>query len=113
MVIALVTLWLVGMTAAAEGFAAIEIVRNPFSSAFGSLRGDASQEVLTRGFVEGVQSIARHALPLGVAHVILGGLLVAVSSKALFARRASPAFAVQVILANAAVLIVGYALYQP
>jgi hypothetical protein len=113
LVIALVTLWLVGMTAAAEGFAAIEIVRNPFSSAFGSLRGDATQDLLTRSFVDGVISVSRVALPLGVAQVILGALLVAVSSKALFARRASPGFALQVIAANVAVLIVGYALYQP
>jgi hypothetical protein len=112
-VIALVTLWLVGMTAAAEGFAAIEIVRNPFSSAFGSLRGDAAQDLLTRSFVDGVISVSRVALPLGVAQIILGALLVAVSSKALFARRASPWFALQVIAANVAVLIVGYALYQP
>lgn len=113
LVIALVTLWLVGMTAAAEGFAAIEIVRNPFSSAFGSLRGDATQDILTRAFVDGVISISKVALPLGVAHVILGALLVAVSSKALFARRASPWFALQVIAANMAVLVAGYALYQP
>ncbi|MBI3200051.1 MAG: hypothetical protein IT377_15310 [Polyangiaceae bacterium] len=113
LVIALVTLWLSGMTAAAEGFAAIEIVRNPFSSAFSSLRGDAVSNVLSRAFVEGVISVAKRALPVGIAQVILGALLVAISSKALFARRASPWFALQVIAANVAVLIVGYALYQP
>lgn len=114
LVIALVTLWLVGMTTAAEGFAAIEIVRNPFSPAFGSLRAGGTEEaLLTRAFADGVASIARIALPVGVAHVILGAMLVAVSSKALFARRASPWFALQVIAANMAVLIVGYALYLP
>ncbi|MFO0568858.1 MAG: hypothetical protein U0263_24560 [Polyangiaceae bacterium] len=113
LVIALVALWLMGMTAAAEGFAAIEIVRNPFSSAFGTLRGDAAQDLLTRAFVDGVLSVSRVALPVGVAHLLLGAILVAVSSKALFARRASPGFALQVILTNMAVLIVGYALYQP
>jgi hypothetical protein len=113
LVIALVTLWLSGMTAAAEGFAAIEIVRNPFSAAFSTLRSDAQQEVLTRAFVDGVASVGKVALPLGIAHVLLGALLVAVASKALFTRRASPGFALQVIFANMAVLIVGYALYQP
>ena len=113
LVIALVTLWLSGMTAAAEGFASIEIVRNPFSSAFSSLRGDALQGLLSRAYVDGVLSIAKIALPVGIAQVILGVLLVAVSGKALFARRASPWFAVQVIAANVAVLIAAYALYQP
>jgi len=113
LVIALVTLWLSGMTAAAEGFAAIEIVRNPFSSAFSSLRGDPVSNVLSRAFVEGVITVSKKALPVGIAQVILGALLVAISSKALFARRASPWFALQVIAANVAVLIVGYALYQP
>lgn len=113
LVIALVTLWLSGMTAAAEGFVAIEIVRNPFSSAFSSLRGDPVSNVLSRAFVEGVITVSKKALPVGIAQVILGALLVAISSKALFARRASPWFALQVIAANVAVLIVGYALYQP
>lgn len=113
LVIALVTLWLSGMTAATEGFAAIEIVRNPFSSAFSSLRGDPVSNVLSRAFVEGVITVSKKALPVGIAQVILGALLVAISSKALFARRASPWFALQVIAANVAVLIVGYALYQP
>lgn len=113
LVIGLVALWLIGMTTAAEGFAAMEIVRNPFSSAFGSLGGDAAQELVKRAFVDGVISISRTALPLGVGQLLLGALLVAVSTKALFARRASPTFALQVILANIAILILGYALWQP
>ena len=52
-----------------------------------------------RAYVDGVLSIAKIALPVGIAQVILGVLLVAVSGKALFARRASPWFAVQVIAA--------------
>jgi len=111
--IALVALWLVGMTTAAEGFAAMEIVRNPFSSAFGTLSGEVAQDLVKRAFVDGIISISKVALPVGLAQLVLGALLVGVSTKALFARRASPSFALQTIVANAAVLIVGYALWQP
>lgn len=113
LVVALVALWLVGMNNTAEGFAAIEIVRNPFSGAFGSLAGQALDSVIKRAFVEGIGAVAKVALPIGVAQLILGGLLVAVAAKALFGRRASPSFALQVILANAAILAVGYSLRQP
>src|SRR5262245_5686674 len=113
LVVALVALWLVGMNSAAEGFAVIDIVKNPFSGTFGTLAGQAVEGVLKRAFVDGITSMARIALPLGIGQLLLGALLVAVCAKALFGRRASPGFALQVILANAAILVVGYALRQP
>jgi len=113
LVIAMIALWLVGMTTAAEGFAAMEIVRNPFSSAFGTLSGDVAEDAIKKALVEGIQSISRVALPVGLAQLILGALLVGVASKILFARRASANFALQTILANIAVVAVGYALWQP
>jgi len=113
LVVALVALWLVGMNSAAEGFAVIEIVKNPFSGAFGTLAGQAVEGVLKRAFVDGITSMSRVALPLGIGQLILGAALVGVCAKALFGRRASPGFALQVILANAAILVVSYSLRQP
>jgi uncharacterized membrane protein YtjA (UPF0391 family) len=112
LVIALVALGIVGLKTATEGFAYVEIVRNP-ASALGTLGGEAAEDIMKRAFIDGVLSIAHVALPLGLAEVLLGLLLLGVVSRALFARRASPWFALQVILANAAVLIIGYALWQP
>jgi predicted cation transporter len=113
LIIGLVGLWLIGMATASEGLATIEILRNPFSAAFGSLSADATQEVITRALLDGVRSIARVSLPVGLAQVILGALLVAVCTKALFTRRASPSFALQVIAANAALLTLSYVLWLP
>ena len=113
LVIALVALGMVGLKSAAEGFAYVAIVRNPFSPALSTMSGDAVQDLVRRAFIDGILSIPRVALPLGVAELLLGAVLVFVSTKALFARRASPWFAFQTILANAAVLVVGYALWQP
>jgi hypothetical protein len=111
LVIALVALGMVGLKTAAEGFAYVAIIQNPFSSALGTLSAD--QDTMQRAFIDAILSISHVALPLGLAELILGSLLVVVTSRALFARRASPWFALQVILANIAVLIVGYALWQP
>ncbi len=113
LVIALVTLWLVGMNSAAEGFAVIEIVRNPFSTTLSALGAQALDGVLKHAIADGIAHSSRVALPVGIAQLILGLMLVTVSAKALFGRRASPSFAVQVIVANAAIVIVGYALRQP
>jgi hypothetical protein len=113
LVIALVTLWLVGMNAATDGFTVIEAVKNPFSTLFTIFGSQALEGVLRQATADAIAHTSRVALPLGIAQMMLGILLVAVSFKALFGRRASPSFAVQVIVANAAIAVVGYALRQP
>jgi hypothetical protein len=112
LVIALVTLWLVGINAAIEGTQTIDILRNPFSTLF-SLLGTQTLEVWRQANANGIAHSSRIALPLGIAQAMLGVLLVAVAFKGLFGRRASVSFAIQVIVANAAIAIVGYALRQP
>lgn len=112
LVIALVTLWLVGMNAASEGLGVIEILKNPFSTLF-SLLGSQSLELMRQATANGVAHTSRVALPLGIGQAILGIMLVAVAFKGLFGRKASVSFALQVIVANAAIAVVGYALRQP
>lgn len=113
LVIALIAMWLVGMNTAAEGLVAIQIVRDPFSSASPALGAADPDAILRAAWMEAIAVNARVTLPLGVAQLILGALLVLISARALFGRRASTSFALQVLLANAALLLVGYALREP
>ncbi len=113
LVIALLAMWLTGMNAAAEGWLAIEVLRNPLVAAPSSVGAPDIDSVVRAAFVAALADNARHSLPLGIADLILGTTLVIVAAKALFGRRASPSFALQVIGANLVVLIVGYALRQP
>lgn len=113
LVIALVAMWLVGMNAAAEGWVAIEVIRNPLTLAPSAMGAPDVESVVRAAFVAALTETSRVNLPLGIAELILGALLVGVAAKALFGRRASPSFALQVLMANAAVLVLGYALRQP
>jgi hypothetical protein len=113
LVIALIAMWLVGMNTAAEGLVAIQIVRDPFSSATPALGAADPDALLRAAWMEAIAANVRVTLPLGVAQVILGALLVLISARALIGRRASTSFALQVLVANAALLLVGYALRQP
>lgn len=112
LVIALIAMWLIGMNTAAEGLVAIQVARDPFSAATPPLGAD-SEALLRAAWVEAIAAHARVTLPLGVAQLILGALLVFVAARALFGRKASTSFALQVIGANAALLVVGYVLRQP
>ncbi len=113
LVIALVAMWLVGMNAAAEGWVALEVIRNPLTIAPSAVGTPDVESVVRAAFVRGLAEGARVNVPLGIAELLLGALLVGVAAKALFGRRASPSFALQVLVANAAVLMLGYALRQP
>jgi hypothetical protein len=112
LVIALVAMWLIGMNAAAEGYVAVRAVHNPLSTATSVLGGDRS-EVVVSAFIEAISKHPHVNLPLGIAQILLGGLMVLVSIKALVGRHASTSFALQVVAANALLMIVGYALQLP
>ncbi len=113
LVIALIAMWLTGMNAAAEGWFAIEVIQNPLVSAPSSVAAADLDSVVQFALIAAIADNARYALPLGIAELILGSMLVLIAAKALFGRRASPSFALQVIFANLIVIIVGYALRQP
>jgi len=112
-VIAMITMWLLGMHAISEGVRAIDIVRSPLSESLAPLDGDSISDAAQRAFVEGVAQYANVTLPLGIAQLLLGALLAVVSVRALFGRRGSLSFALQVVAANALLAVVGHVLHNP
>jgi hypothetical protein len=112
-VIAMIMMWLLGMHAITEGVRAIDIVRSPLSESLAPLDGDSISDAAQRAFVEGVVQHANVTLPLGIAQLLLGALLAVVSVRALFGRRGSLSFALQVVAANAVLAVVGHVLHNP
>ena len=112
-VVALITMWLLGMHAVIEGVRAIDIIRSPLSESLSSFDSNNVADAAQRAFVEGVSKHSGVTLPLGIAQLLLGALLAIVSIRALFGRRGSRSFALQVLAANALLAVVGYLLHDP
>jgi hypothetical protein len=112
-VIALIALWFIGMNSASEGFATIELVRNPLWSAPSAIRDIGLEAVRWRAYMQATREHGSLLLPIGLAQLMLGAMLVFISIRALIARRASLSFMLQIVVANAAVAVIGYALRQP
>jgi len=108
----LIVMWVLGVHSFSEGYAIVSIARSPFAME-SSLLDEGVTQVVRLAFADAIARDVGRLLPLGVAQLVLGGVLVAVSTKALLWRRASPRFALQVIAANAIVLVVGYVLQEP
>jgi hypothetical protein len=113
LVVALITLWLTGMNTLAEGYLAVQIVHDPLANLSSPLAGHGLEDVVKVAFLDALVRYGRTSLPIGVAQILLGGSLVFVSVRALFGRRASTSFALQLVFANCVLLIVAYALRQP
>ena len=112
--IALVAMALIGLHTLSEGYLAIEIVTDPFAgAALFPATQDSARDAANGAFVAAIVDQARVALPVGIAQLLLGGLLLAVSLKALFGRISSTSLALQLIAANVLLLIVGYLLREP
>jgi predicted cation transporter len=112
LVIALITLWLVGLHTMSEGLSVIQIVRDPLVVGSG-IGGKHLQEVMQAAFASAVASHSNMVLPVGIAQLLLGASLVLVSMRALFRRPISTSIALQIVLANAVLVIVGYVLREP
>jgi len=110
---ALITMWLLGMHAVAGGLRAIDIVRSPLSESLASFDSDDLGDAAQRAFVRGVNNHAETALPLGVAQLLLGTLLAVVSARALLWRKGSRSLALQLLMANALLAVIGYVLHDP
>lgn len=108
LVLALIVAWFVGLRTAHEGYITARIAQDSFA-------GDslALPPPLRDALVEGISSGGSAALPIGIAQVILGGLLLWVSALALFRGRISVSFAVQVLAANALVAILAHVTGAP
>lgn len=113
LVVALITLWLTGMNVLKEGYRTVEIIHDPLTSTASPLSGHGIEDVINATFFDALAKNGKTSLPIGIAQVLLGGLLVFVSVRALFGRRASTSLAIQLVLANAILLSVAYAMRQP
>lgn len=104
---ALVAMWLVGLNAAQEGFGSIQLMRDPLTGNF------SGSEAARSALVRALGANAGTELPLAIAQLMLGALLVFVATHILLGGRPRIAFAIQVLAANVAVLILAYALREP
>jgi len=104
--VTLLAMWLVGVNAAQEGYGAIELLRDPLTGNF------AGSEDVRSALVNALGQNSRVELPLAVAQLLLGGLLVFIATHLFFGGKPSRSFALQVLLANAAFLILGYFLRE-
>ena len=112
LVIALLALWFVGMNLLREGFATVEFVNDPFARMPVSL-DEGLEAVRWKAYVAATRHHAEELLPVGVAQALLGGALVVLSVRALFVRRLSAGFSLQVIVVSALVSIAAYVLREP
>jgi len=106
-------MWLLGMHAVIEGVQAIDIVRSPLSDSVSEFDGNEISDAMRRAFVEGVSAHAGVTLPVGIAQLLLGALLAWVSIRGLLGRRGSRGFALQVLAANAALVLLVYLAHDP
>jgi hypothetical protein len=106
--VALTLAWFLGLTTVQEGYVALRIARDPL--AVDSLRLPSQvSEALVNGLIE----CSRSALPVALAQVMLGAVLVIVSAGLLFGLRVPLDFAVQTIGVNLALTGVAYYLNEP
>lgn len=106
--LALIVAWFAGLRVAHEGYVVARIVTDP-------LAGDTLTvtPALRDAMVQALLSHGEVALPLAIAQVFLGGLLVVVSALALFRGRLSIGFGLQVLAANAGITVLSHWLGAP
>ncbi len=112
--VALIVMSLVGLNTLNEGYATIELIRDPFSGArvLGE-QTDAITIAATQARIQAIQAHPTTLLPIGIAQLLLGSLLVLVGFNALIGRRASAGFALQAITASAILAGLGFVLREP
>jgi hypothetical protein len=112
LVVALITMWLIGLRTLGEGLSVIQTVRDPFqaSSAIGH---GSLPEIMQAAIVGATAAHAKTMLPIGIAELLLGGALVVVAVRGLFRRNMSISIALQVLLANAVLTVVAYVFREP
>lgn len=99
---------LVGLHTAHEGYTTLELLRNPLKAEALGL----PEEVRT-ALVESVMVHGSVALPIGLAQLLLGGLLFVAGLVAWLGSRRAVSLVLQALLANALLLVVAYVLREP
>lgn len=108
LVVALIVCWVLGLHTALDGYATVRIIGNP-------LAADALQvpAALRDALLSSISANANTVLPVAIAQILLGGLLVIVSAGVLLRARISLGFGLQVLGANGLLFVVGYSLAGP
>lgn len=112
LVVALITMWLVGLRTLGEGLSVIQTVRDPFQAS-GAIGQGSMHEIIHAAIMTTTAAHGKTMLPIGIAELLLGGALVVVAVRGLFRRNMSISIALQVLLANAALTIVAYMIREP
>lgn len=103
LIIALVVAWFLGLGTLQEGYVLASVAHDPLQA--DSLGTDPG---IREAIATSISQASHVALPIGVAQVILGGLLVVTTAALLFGGRVPVAFALQVITANGVLALVSY-----
>ncbi len=108
LVIALVVAWFLGLGTFNEGYMLASIARDP-------LAGDSLNvpPAVRDTVVDTIVGASQIALPLGIAQILLGALLIVVSAATLFGGRMPLSFTLQVLAANVVLAVVAYFLAAP
>jgi hypothetical protein len=107
LLIALLSLWLLGISEAAEGYTSLQILSDPWFAGLDGAR--AVVEVLLGTMREHYAAL----LPLNIARLLVGSLLIALSAIAIFSGRLSVSFTVQTLVAVGLLTISAYVVEQP
>ncbi len=108
MSVGLMVAWFLGLRSLQEGWTSVQLVRDPLA-----VEGLEWPEPVREALLQSMQANAQIALPLAVAQVVLGLVLVTLASASLFMARLPLRFFLQVLAVSAGVTIVGYWLGEP
>lgn len=104
----LLVAWFLGLRSLQEGWTSVQLVRDPLS-----IEALAWPEQVRDVFLASMQAHASVVVPLGVAQVVLGLVLVVIAGASLFGGRLPLRFFVQVLGVSAGVTVLAYWLAEP
>ena len=100
--------WALGVHTALDGYATIRILGDPFAA-----DGLQIPSVMRDALVQSILANSSIVLPVAVAQILLGGLLVVVSIGLLARARVSVNLGLQVLAVNGLVFMIGYFVAGP
>lgn len=108
-IFALISMWILGITITDQGLFTIGVIRNPFADVgYATLQQLTLSEVQQAALVRATMDNAAVALPIAAAQLVLGGLLLFASLRALLSRQGVGTFGMQVVVANLALSVVEF-----
>ncbi len=104
----LIVAWFIGLQTLQSGYATLRVLRNPLAG-----DGLGYPDAVNVALVESVSSHASSAMPIAVAQLLLGGLLLATSLGTLFGGIRRVGYTLQALFANAVLACVAYPIGEP